>query len=146
MDCPDTNTNPGLEPASPPQQVWDPSELSGQKLPPLHTVLFSCFQVAAIELASRDDKGGAPESSVDIVYGSGPGQFAGSHRFSVVQEAPRGDGGDTTARLTFACVTCNPTSDKPPHPGAMWVFHKAYAMLLFRDAVAGVRAFTNGVF
>ncbi|POR39760.1 Uncharacterized protein TPAR_00037 [Tolypocladium paradoxum] len=136
----------GLEPASTPQQVWDASQLSDRTLPPLHTILFGCFQVAAIQLASRDDKGSAPESSVDVVYGSGQAQFAGCHRFSVVQEAPRGDDADTTARLCLACVTCNPTVDRPLTPSVVWSFHKAYAMLLFRDAVAGVKAFTNGVF
>ncbi|KND91785.1 hypothetical protein TOPH_03293 [Tolypocladium ophioglossoides CBS 100239] len=137
----------GLEPAAPPQQVWDASQLSDQTLPPLHTTLFSGFQVLAIQLAPRSEKGSASESSVDIAFGSSERQFGSCHRFSVVQEAPRGADGDTTARLCFACVACNPAGDQPLRLGSMlWVFHRAYAMLLFRDAVAGVKAFTNGVF
>ncbi|KYK60830.1 hypothetical protein DCS_01968 [Drechmeria coniospora] len=124
----------GLDSPSAPS-VWDPAELSDQKPPPPGTVLFGTFQLAAMHLADAED--GPAESTLDVLYGNGQGRFAGCHRFSIWRETAAD--GDTDLWLRLSCVTCNPTVDRPLRPSFMWWFHKAYAMLLFRDAVGSVQ-------
>ncbi|KAL3959274.1 hypothetical protein ACCO45_007436 [Purpureocillium lilacinum] len=71
-------------------------------------------------------------SSVDVLYGSSEGHFAGCHRFSVCRDGRK-------VKLALECVTCNPTVDAPLRPAFMFWFHRVYAMLLFRDALSNVR-------
>ncbi|UNI19518.1 hypothetical protein JDV02_005700 [Purpureocillium takamizusanense] len=128
---------PGL--TTPEKPIWSTEELSNDALPPPSSTIFGAFRVAAIDIAdaSARDESIAPAessttSSVDVLYGSSEGQFAGCHRFSVCCEGSQ-------VKLSLECVTCNPTVDKPLSPAIMFWFHRVYAMLLFRDALYNVR-------
>lgn len=74
-------------------------------------------------------------STIDFVYGSNRGEFAGCHRFTVRKEA---DEYGERVFVSMECITCNPKVDKPISGKIMFGFHRVYAMLLFRDAVGDV--------
>ncbi|KAJ6440117.1 low temperature requirement protein A [Purpureocillium lavendulum] len=124
---------------TPDNRIWNTAELSNETLPPLSTTIFGAFQVAAVDIADHSnpsDSTPSPEesttSTVDVLYGSSESRFAGCHRFSVRRDGHR-------VRIALECVTCNPTVDKQLSPAFLFWFHRAYAMLLFQDAVANVK-------
>lgn len=129
--------------------IWSYKSLSKSQLPPLHSVLFGTFQVIDEDISSHPIPG--KESYVDIGFGSDRSSFSGFHRISVSrvhqsEAMPRGDrADDTTAqnpsglvKITFSCLACNPTRDKPSGSHLLQSFHEIYAMLLFRESVANV--------
>ncbi|KAI9163635.1 hypothetical protein HJFPF1_05257 [Paramyrothecium foliicola] len=120
--------------------IWDPDELSTSKLPPLHSVLFGTWQVVDISLATRADHAGEAESYIDLAYGSDSWQFVGCNRFSI-QHVDSDDGdtdGHRQVRVIYAQSNCNPVENKPPVSAALLAFHKAYAMLLYREVMSGL--------
>ncbi|OAQ75744.1 hypothetical protein VFPFJ_10733 [Purpureocillium lilacinum] len=128
---------PGL--TTPERRIWSTEELSNDTLPPPSSTIFGAFQVAAIDIANTEtdedptvSANQGTTSSVDVLYGSSEGHFAGCHRFSVCRDGRK-------VKLALECVTCNPTVDAPLRPAFMFWFHRVYAMLLFRDALSNVR-------
>lgn len=132
-----TLTEPGL--TTPERRIWSTEELSNDTLPPPSSTIFGAFQVAAIDIANTEtdedptvSANQGTTSSVDVLYGSSEGHFAGCHRFSVSRDGRK-------VKLALECVTCNPTVDAPLRPAFMFWFHRVYAMLLFRDALSNLR-------
>ncbi|KJK74753.1 hypothetical protein H634G_10065 [Metarhizium anisopliae BRIP 53293] len=119
----------GLAPSSAPEHVNSMSELPAS-LPSLHSIFWGVFQVTDLRVG-EDGEG----SSIDFVYGSDRGEFAGCHRFTVRKET-----GAQRERVfvSMECVTCNPKVDKPVSGRLLSGFHHLYAMMLFRDGVAEV--------
>ena len=118
-------------------EVWKASEIEGEKLPQVDSVLFGAFQVVDKQLAK--EQGG--NSHIDLAYGSSQRTFAGVHRFSVERLSGREGNvecGGEKVRLSMSCVTCNPREDKRVAPEWAGTFHRTYAMLLFREGVAEV--------
>lgn len=121
------------------ERIWSPTALSPTTLPPRHAILFGTFQLLDLHIHDEEEEkrsGGKTESFVDFGFGSdgvGVG-FAGVHRFAVVRK------GDGEVEVVCASLSCNPRAD-----GRFWLepfggFHRVYAGLLFREAVAGVVA------
>lgn len=113
--------------------IWNLSELSDNTLPPISTSIFGAFQIADINLSNHTKKQ-PHESSIDIVFGSPSSTFAGSHRLSIHRDPAASD----AVTLSLSCVAGNPTQNKPMKDGVLLTFHRAYAMMLFRDAVAAM--------
>lgn len=113
--------------------IWKLSELSDTTLPSISTSIFGAFQIADINL-SNDTKDQAHQSSIDIVFGSPSSTFAGSHRLSIHRDPAAPE----AVTLSLSCVAGNPTQNKPMKDGVLLTFHRTYAMMLFRDAVAAM--------
>ncbi|EHK47753.1 hypothetical protein TRIATDRAFT_298730 [Trichoderma atroviride IMI 206040] len=124
----------GLEPTA--QPIWKTSQLSSTQLPMKTAILWGCFQIANIELSNSKD--GDNRSVVDIVFGTDREQFAGCHRFSVkrVEENSHAQKQPAQFQVQVESIICNPTVNKPISISFLGGFHKVYANLLFRDAVA----------
>ncbi|KID83200.1 hypothetical protein MGU_09481 [Metarhizium guizhouense ARSEF 977] len=120
----------GLAPSSVPEYVNSVSGLP-TSLPSLHSVFWGTFQVTDLRVG-EDGEG----SSIDFVYGSNRGEFAGCHRFTVRKET---GGQGERVFVSMECMTCNPRVDKPVSGQFLFGLHKVYAMMLFRDAVAEVK-------
>lgn len=128
------------------QQIWNASELSEHTLPPLRSVLWGSFYVVdaqnAVSAAETRDKNDhkqmhkTTERSIDFAFGSEQSRFAGAHRFSIIRNEPGSEEGRTRVCVRFDSMACNPTVNKGIGPTIIWKFHKAYAMLLYREAVS----------
>ena len=103
--------------------AWKVSELPNG-LFPVGTLLWGVFMVADVRLDTE-------EKTVDILFNSSEGTFAGCHRLSVQR-------GGKGVKLGLECVVCNPSVDADPALSWTRPFHDWYAMLLFRDAAADV--------
>lgn len=103
------------------------------------TILWGCFQVANIELSNSKD--GDNRSVVDLVFGNNRGQFAGCHRFSIkrLEENSHAQKQPAQFQIQIESIICNPTVNKPIAISFLGGFHKIYANMLFRDAVAEVK-------
>lgn len=118
-------------------RIWQPSQISSEKLPELNSLYFNSFQI--VDQHTESTKGS--ESYVDIAFGKYKTSFVGAHRFSVQRQR---DGlsankdGDEEVRVTMSCVTCNAIEDKRVGPTWSSKLHRAYAMMLFREGVAEV--------
>ncbi|KAL6251739.1 hypothetical protein RBB50_001949 [Rhinocladiella similis] len=126
-------------------QIWSYNDLSQRKLPPLHATLFGAFQVVDYHLSTNgndQDPGLSDTSYVDFGFGSDTSHFSGFHRFSVLRDLSDGPGvsprSSDTVTITNSSIACNPSSNTLLGIGALHGFHKAYAMLLFREGVARV--------
>ncbi|KAF2017408.1 hypothetical protein BU24DRAFT_490580 [Aaosphaeria arxii CBS 175.79] len=133
------------EPVS--RRIWSTSQLSGENLPPVGALFFGAFRVVESRVVDRSDvaDGKASESYIDFAYGFDQGPLAGVHRFSVKRGAAPGSGGcekqgkeEETVTIEFSHSGCNPLSDEWRLPLTLEGFHSIYAMLLFREGVAGV--------
>jgi hypothetical protein len=129
-------TTAALKANSAPGAIWSTTQLDGDKLPPLCTVLFGGFQIANIQ--SHAEAGGqhAEETSlsIDIVFGADKTHFAGLHRFSVIRNKDAVD----CIRISYAHIACNPILNKALGPHFVFLMHKLYAMWLFREGIAEV--------
>jgi hypothetical protein len=110
--------------------------------------LFGTFQVGGIRIEPPIGTQAQPretesESSIDFVYGSDASQFAGVHRFGIRRLADEGGSSNSKIRVSLACLTCNPTQNKPLAPEILFTFHQIYAMLLFRESVAELLQFLH---
>ena len=124
--------------------VWSNTQLSAQKLPHPHSLLFGSFRVVDCQAGSSTTQlqSGA-YSYIDFAFGSDDGFIAGVHRFSVASandELQIKDDRDSTKTVTieFAHSGCNPKENKPLKPDFLQTLHLWYAMLLFREGVAEV--------
>ncbi|KAL7920139.1 hypothetical protein ACQKWADRAFT_299461 [Trichoderma austrokoningii] len=124
----------GLEPIA--QPVWKTSQLSSTQLPEKTAILWGCFQVAGIELSNSQDQD--HQSMIDIVFGDNRSQFAGCHRFSIKRLEAKSHAQKQPAQfqLQLESIVCNPIVNKPIGISFLGGFHKIYANMLFRDAVA----------
>jgi hypothetical protein len=109
-------------------------------LPPLHSVFWGAFQVTDLHVGEE-----GTGSSIDFVYGSSRGGFAGCHRFTVRKERRDDDDDDDDGEgegdrvfVSMECITCNPNVDKPIGSKFVARLHGLYALMLFRDAVGEV--------
>ncbi|KAF2262392.1 hypothetical protein CC78DRAFT_618620 [Lojkania enalia] len=121
-----------------PCRIWSGSELSGETLPPLHTVLFGTFQIVDRKIHDQyreNYESSATPSYIDIAFGSDRSRFSGVHRFSISRDGTKDD---DTIRIEFSDVVCNPSENRAPVPELMVAFHNKYAMLLFREAISNV--------
>ncbi|KAF2116942.1 hypothetical protein BDV96DRAFT_39104 [Lophiotrema nucula] len=126
---------PELEAKEAPFQIWSASDLHQLKLPPLHSILFGAFQVLEVHIEESHTGAEAPRqtnSYIDFGYHPTTG-FAGFHRFSISRDLSDKDGAVT---IEFADLVCNPTANQPIKLALLMGFHKVYAKLLFREAVA----------
>jgi hypothetical protein len=86
-------------------------------------------------------------SYVDVTFGSDTRRFSGAHRFSIIREGRKSgqeesQQGSTKVQVCFDALTCNPVqADAKPksYSQILAEFHRIYALLLFREAVAGVQ-------
>lgn len=124
-----------LDPISASNQIWQSQNLSCEKLPPVHSVVFGTFQASHIKLTDPKDPQAEPEteSSVDFVFGKDNSQFAGSHRFSIIRESEN----PARVRVVYESTACNPTRNQQLS-GLLLQFHSFYAMLLFREGVSEI--------
>jgi hypothetical protein len=94
------------------------------------------FQVTDSAIVDRtQDKSRESESFVDFAFGCDDSTFAGAHRFSV----SRLSGDPEVVTIGFSCIVANPGTGKNMVPPGTSVFHRIYAILLFRDALAEVQ-------
>ncbi|KAK2608865.1 hypothetical protein QQS21_002578 [Conoideocrella luteorostrata] len=133
----------GLAPNTTPQHITSLKDMP-TGLPVLHSILWNAFQVADISVSGDDalSSSTAREHSIDIVYGSNRGEFAGCHRFTV-QRIEAGvheedDDAETRVFVSMECITCNPMVNKPIAGDYLFKFHKLYALMLFREAVSSI--------
>lgn len=109
-------------------------------------MFFGAFQVVDKKVRERSlssslESVNGRQSYIDFAYGSNESSFAGVHRFSLQREESEGGSEESESerlRVTMSCLVCNPLEDRKPAPGWAWTFHRAYAMLLFREGVAEV--------
>lgn len=132
------------------EDIWTASQISDRNLPSIDTIFFGAFQVVDKRIVGQSNRqsmhtdlsaSSEDESYVDFAYGAKDSRFAGVHRFSVARQRVGQNGGGKdgdTLRITMACVTCNAKEDRTLLPTWAWGFHRAYAMVLFREAVAEV--------
>ena len=123
-----------------PLKMWSPSSLHQLNFVSPYSILFGAFQVLDVHIEQRNLSSRAQNktnSYIDFGYGSTPSGFAGSHRFSIFRDSS--DRGDAVT-IEFADLVCNPTVNQPVRPAILMAFHKVYAMLLFKEAVATVLA------
>ncbi|KAH8171924.1 hypothetical protein LIA77_08691 [Sarocladium implicatum] len=108
------------------------ADLPREKVLPLYSRVCDLFQVADIHLSKSPS---ANESSyVDFVFGSDSTRFSGAHRFSVLRDPQD----PTKATITYASVVCNPQTGEYVIPPGGAFFHRVYAMMLFKEAMAEV--------
>jgi len=133
--------------------IWSHRDLSDKQLPPLHSTLFGAFQVLEFydsDQATSLDSAPPGDSYVDFGFGSDGSIFSGFQRYSLSRSArvhekvDADDADNSVVRITFSCVACNPMQDKPIKPDFLFVLHKFYAMLLFREGVGQILHPDNG--
>jgi hypothetical protein len=121
--------------------MTSPGELDRTKLPEKGTVLFGGnFFVLDVHLKQQDEMEG---SFVDVAFGDNRKRFSGLHRFEVtrdVSEDGKEEGDVGAVRVEYSSISCNPSENKRVFPNWVWVFHKWYAMVLFRDGIREVLA------
>ncbi|KEF51324.1 uncharacterized protein A1O9_12674 [Exophiala aquamarina CBS 119918] len=121
--------------------IWSSKALDEKTLPALHATLFGAFQLVdrCLDVATTNVVHTPAQSSyVDFAFGSDESSFAGAHRFIVHRDHKPGARGGDVIRITFASMVCNPTQNKPMFLASLYAFHRFYAQLLFREAVAHV--------
>ncbi|KAF2712122.1 hypothetical protein K504DRAFT_426062 [Pleomassaria siparia CBS 279.74] len=114
--------------------IWSASQISSKTLPPLHTVLFSAFQVVDIHIEEPSPRSQKTHSCVDFAFGSDTFYIAGVHRFSVWRNA----GVSESVKMEYSDTAFNPKAKQTLPSQTVWSFHLVYAMVLFREAVARV--------
>ncbi|KAF2465867.1 uncharacterized protein BDR25DRAFT_204293, partial [Lindgomyces ingoldianus] len=126
----------GLKSYPVPLRIWSASELSEDRLLPMHTMLFGVFQVIdkKLEIQSDDNR---THSYIDVAFGSDTSSFAGVHRFSVYRPthlptSPATGAGTTEIEIEYPSTACNPIRDQSL-TGVLVPFHRFYAMILFRE-------------
>jgi len=77
-------------------------------------------------------------SYIDVGFGSNERDFSGVHRFEVKRHPAAQEERKEEVTICFSSMSCNPSSNKPPFPNAIFKFHCWYAMSLFRDGIEGV--------
>ncbi|KAF2741192.1 hypothetical protein EJ04DRAFT_116998 [Polyplosphaeria fusca] len=119
-----------------PARLWSSSDLSGDHLPGLYTILFGAFQIVEKQIdTTSPGRLSRTHSYIDVAFGSDTSEFSGVHRFSIYRDADK-DSDIVTVDHPDTC--CNPTIDQPKFPDFMITLHRMYSMLLFREAVARV--------
>jgi hypothetical protein len=116
----------------------------------MHSMLFGAFRVNDrrvggsvpsgvfhSESSSTEDYG-ASHSYIDFAFGTEGGRLAGMHRFSILRHSADEQGKVT---IEFSDTAFDPRAKRPLKPELLVSFHRAYAMLLFRD---GVKRVMNG--
>lgn len=108
---------------------------SGKLLPPYSRVV-DLFQVTDSHIVDRKtDSSNESTSFVDFAFGCDDSTFAGAHRFSV----NRSHEDPEAVTIGFSCIVVNPGSGRNMVPPGTAIFHRAYAILLFRDALAEIQ-------
>ena len=115
-----------------PVSATSESDLPREKLLPLYSRICDLFQVADIH--SADSPSSNEESYIDFAFGSDLSRFSGAHRFSILRDPHDPE----KATITYASVVCNPQTGKYVIPPLGEFFHRVYAVLLFKDAMAEV--------
>ncbi|KAF6804925.1 hypothetical protein CMUS01_14736 [Colletotrichum musicola] len=123
----------GLGPEDDIDRISKNSDVPSGHLPTLRAMLFGVFQVSHIHI-DEDAASGETASSIDFVYGSDQGRFAGAHRFSIIRDRSQ----PKAVRVVFESASCNPTQNRPFAPAFLFSFHRLYAMLLFRQSTASI--------
>lgn len=131
----------GELPAS--RRIWSSAELSKDKIPPIHSVLFGAFRIVDVQMSEpMMPSTMAPDQqsrSIDIAFGMDDGYIAGVHRFSVSEvEGAAGPNEQRDITIEFSHTGCNPKEDKPLGPDVLQTLHSWYAMLLFKEGVGEV--------
>ncbi|KAF1997727.1 hypothetical protein P154DRAFT_440581 [Amniculicola lignicola CBS 123094] len=122
-------------------RIYYPGALNDRTLPPVYTILFGAFQVAECNIhpniqsiEGRDSQVEVTSSYIDIVYGQDGARLVGVHRFEVSRDPKRDDG---AVEIRFSSANCN-AKENVIIGAFMGSFHRAYAMLLFREGVLRV--------
>lgn len=127
---------PALKDTVVPAMASQRSDLPSDKLLPLYARVVDLFQVTDSYIVDRSkDQTAESESFVDFAFGCDDSTFAGAHRFSV----SRSPEDPESVTIGFSCIVVNPGTGKNMVPPGTSVFHRVYAMLLFRDALAELR-------
>lgn len=130
--------------------IWHHSSLSTTTPPQIHSLLFGAFRVIdrrigdsapndeVLTESSSVGKYHESHSYIDFAFGAEDGRLAGMHRFSILRNPA-----DTESKITVehSDIALDPRAKGPMKPELLVSFHRAYAMLLFRD---GVRSMVNG--
>ncbi|KAL0937283.1 uncharacterized protein CTRU02_207014 [Colletotrichum truncatum] len=119
------------------EQVWSVSDIPRHTLPAQGSLFFGAFQVGHVEVHNyriSAVEGENTTSSIDFVYGSDQGRFAGAHRFSITRDTSRQD----VIRITYESLSCNPTTNRRFAPGFLIAFHEVYASWLFKESISQV--------
>jgi hypothetical protein len=153
LPCSDAAFLSGIPKSEDVDAIWSHRDLSDKQLPPLHSTLFGAFQVLEFydsDQATSLDSAPPGDSYVDFGFGSDGSIFSGFQRYSLSRSArvhekvDADDADNSVVRITFSCVACNPMQDKPIKPDFLFVLHKFYAMLLFREGVGQILHPDNG--
>ncbi|KAF6823180.1 hypothetical protein CPLU01_11550 [Colletotrichum plurivorum] len=128
----------GLGPEDDIDRISNNADVPRGNLPALRAMLFGTFQVSHIHI-DKDAASGETTSSIDFVYGSDQGRFAGAHRFSIMRDRSQAK----AIRVVFESASCNPTQNRPFAPAFLFSFHRLYAMLLFRESTANILDILN---
>lgn len=134
-------------------QIWSQAQLSREKLPGLHSLLFGGFRV--VDCSIRESETPLQSSPwnqnsgsyIDFVLGSDSGSIRGVHRFSVFRSGIEKSNDEATCdiekdhekkvslTIEFSTLTCLPGMHGFIGLNAVYWFHLQYAMMLFRDGV-----------
>jgi len=116
-----------------------PSELDRMKLPGKGTVLFGGnFYVLDVHLKQTSQEN---DSFVDVAFGDNRKGFCGLHRFQVtrdISEDWKEWEGVGAVNIEYSSISCNPSENKTVFSNWVCLFHKWYAMVLFRDGIREV--------
>ncbi|KAL2205035.1 hypothetical protein CC79DRAFT_1323779 [Sarocladium strictum] len=111
------------------------NQLPCEQLLPVNSRVVDLFQLTDFHVVDRaTDTSGANESFVDFAFGSDNSTFAGAHRIYV----SRAPDDPEAVTIGLACIVVNPATGKNMVPPGTAVFHRIYAMLLFRDSLAEI--------
>jgi hypothetical protein len=112
------------------------NQLPCEQLLPVNSRVVDLFQLTDFHVVDRaTDTSGTNESFVDFAFGSDNGTFAGAHRIYV----SRAPDDPEAVTIGLACIVVNPATGKNMVPPGTAVFHRIYAMLLFRDSLAEIK-------
>lgn len=126
---------PALKRETEPVGARSKVELPLGKLLPLYSRVCDLFQVTDQHISKTDESSEQGQSYIDFAFGSDNSRFSGAHRFSV----SRTDEDRDLVTISFASMVCNPQTGANITPPGGGFFHRVYAMMLFREAVAEVQ-------
>ena len=75
-------------------------------------------------------------SYIDIGFGDDKKAFAGFHRFEIIRDEI--DKEEEGVTIWYSSMSCNPSVNRQVFPRVLFIFHRLYAMCLFRDGIARV--------
>ncbi len=120
--------------------IASPSDLSRTKLPAKYSRILGSWMLLDIQIidqsvpsSSETEKEPRPSFSyVDLGFGDYRNGFSGANRCEVTRDERGG------ATICYSSCYLNPSVNKMALPEVINIFHRWYAMCLFRDAVDGI--------